>query len=63
MGVYLKRTVEIAVITFIGAAGASLAGSGGLDRASLNGAIAAGIAAVYAVLAKGLGDKDRPTVL
>ena len=34
----------------------------GLDKAALAGALSAGVAAVYGVLAKAVGDKDRPTV-
>ncbi len=58
---YLKRLAELVAVTFLGAAVPALL-SGGVSKASLSGALAAGVAAVYGVLVKGVGADDRPTV-
>lgn len=63
MGTYLKRMAELVVMTFVGGASASLLASGRLDRAAFAGAVTAGVAAVYGLIVKRAGDKDRPTVL
>lgn len=58
---YVKRLAELALVAFLGAAVPVLVDKG-LDKAALAGALSAGVAAVYGVLAKAVGDKDRPTV-
>lgn len=58
---YVKRLAELAVVAFLGAAVPVLADKG-LDKAAVAGALSAGVAAVYGVLAKAVGDKERPTV-
>lgn len=63
MAAYLRRTAELVFLAFVGGAAPALLQSPQLDRAALHGAVAAGVAAVYAALAKAVGEKDRPTVL
>lgn len=46
---YLKRLAELLVVTFVAAAGPALV-TGGLSRAGIAGAVAAGLAAVYALV-------------
>lgn len=58
---YLKRLFELVVVTFIGAAIPHLV-SGGFDKAGLYAAGSAGLAAVYALVVKKVGDPDRPTI-
>lgn len=58
---YLVRLGELALVAFVGAAVPVLV-QGDFSKAALSGALSAGVAAVYGVLAKGSGDKDRPTV-
>lgn len=58
---YLVRLAELVGVTFVGAALPVLL-EGGLDKAAISGAISAGLAAVYGLLAKSRGDKDRPTI-
>ncbi len=58
---YLKRLAELLVVAFIGGA-APVFLNQGLTKAGLSGAVTAGAMAVYGLLVKGLGDKDRPTV-
>lgn len=58
---YAKRLAELVGVTFLGAAVPVLV-TGGLDKAALSGAAAAGLAAVYGLLAKRVGDKERPTI-
>lgn len=59
---YLRRLLELVVVTFVASALPVLA-SEGLSKASLAGAATAGTVAVYGLLAKWVGDKDRPTTL
>lgn len=59
---YLKRLLELALVAFIAGA-APVIQEQGLSKASLAGAGMAGAVAVYGIIVKGLGDKDRPTVL
>lgn len=59
--IYAKRLAELALVAFLGAAVPVLVDKG-LDKAALAGALSAGLAAVYGVLAKPVGDKQRPTV-
>lgn len=60
---FLKRLFEEAVVAFLAGATAALAASGGsLDKAALVGALAAGGRAVFGILVKPLGDKDRPSL-
>lgn len=61
MNEYLKRLAELVVVTFLGGAVPVLL-SGGLSKAAVAGALSAGVAAVYGVMAKRVGDKERPTV-
>lgn len=63
MKMYLRRVAELVFLSFLGGAAPALLQSPQLDRAALHGAVAAGVMAVYAVLAKAVGEKDRPTVL
>lgn len=63
MGTYLKRMTEMVVMTFVGGASASLMASGRLDKAAFAGAVSAGVAAVYGLIVKRVGEKDRPTAL
>lgn len=59
---YAKRLAELALVAFLGAAVPVLVDKG-LDKAALAGALSAGVAAVYGILAKNVGDdKDSPTV-
>lgn len=58
---YLKRLLELSFAAFIaGAAPVFL--DQGLTKAGIAGAATAGGMAVYGLLAKGLGEKDRPTI-
>lgn len=59
---YLQRTLELVIVTFLAAAVPALA-TGGFTKAGVYGAVGAGVAAVYAVLAKTVGDKDKPSVV
>jgi len=59
---YLKRLVELVGVTFVGGAVAYVQLNGfELSRAAVSGAVTAGAVAVYGVLVKAYGDKDRPT--
>lgn len=58
---YAKRLAELALVAFLGAAVPVLVDRG-LDKAALAGALSAGLAAVYGIVVKSVGDKDRPTV-
>lgn len=59
---YLKRLVELAVVAFLAAA-VPVFTEQGASKAGVSAAVAAGLAAVYGLLVKGLGDKDRPSAL
>lgn len=63
MLVYLRRMAEAAFVAFLGAASASLLSAPQIDRAALHGAIAAGVAALYGLVVKRVGDQERPTAL
>lgn len=63
MLMYLRRTVEIMGVAFLGGALPTWLQNPSLDRVALHGAIAAGVAAVYALIVKRIGDSDRPTAL
>ncbi len=56
---YLKRLAELLLVTFVAAAGPALV-TGGLSKAGFAGAAAAGLAALYALFAKRVGDVDKP---
>lgn len=57
---YVKRLLELAGVTFVAAAAPVLV-SGGLSKATLSGAVAAGLAAVYGLVVKNAGaDKESP---
>lgn len=56
---YLKRLAELLAVTFLGAATPVLV-TGGLSKAALAGAVAAGLAAVYALATKPAGDPQKP---
>ena len=58
---YLKRLAELVIVAFLGAA-VPVFTEQGLSKAGLAGAAGAGGMAVYGLLVKGLGDKDRPTI-
>lgn len=58
---YLIRLAELVGVTFVGAA-VPVFVQGGLDKAAVSAAISAGLAAVYGLLVKGKGYKDRPTI-
>lgn len=62
MKLYLRRTAEIMIMAFFSAAGPALMESPRWDRAAFAGAVGAGIAAVYGLLAKRYGDRERPTL-
>ncbi|HKZ21201.1 MAG TPA: hypothetical protein VJQ57_13965 [Acidimicrobiia bacterium] len=59
---YLKRLVELALVAFLAAA-VPVFTEQGASKAGVSAAVAAGLAAVYGLLVKGLGDKDRPSAL
>lgn len=59
---YLKRLLELMLAAFIAGA-APVIQEQGLSRASVTGAVTAGAVALYGLLVKGLGDKDRPSAL
>lgn len=61
---YLKRLLELVVVTFAGGAASALsAGGWDLSAASLGAALSAGIMALYGVVVKGRGeDAERPTL-
>lgn len=61
MSLYLKRLAELVAVTFLGAAVPVLV-SGGLNKAAVSGALAAGVAAVYGLAVRKKGAEDRPTV-
>lgn len=63
MLVYLRRTVEIMAVAFLGGAVPVWLQNPSWDRAVLHGAVAAGVAAVYALVVKRIGDRERPTAL
>jgi hypothetical protein len=58
---YVKRLAELALVAFLGAA-VPVFTEQGLTKAGTAGAATAGLVAVYGLLVKGLGDKDRPTI-
>lgn len=58
---YFKRLLELLLAAFIAGAAPVIADQG-IGKAALQGAVVAGAMAVYGLLAKGAGDKDRPTV-
>lgn len=58
---YLKRLLELVMAAFIAGAVPVIAEQG-LTKAALHGAVVAGGMAVYGLVAKRAGDKDRPTV-
>lgn len=58
---YLARLAELVGVTFLGAALPVLL-QGGVDKAALAGAFSAGVGAVYGLLTKGVGVRNRPTV-
>ena len=60
--IYLKRLVELAAVAFLAAA-VPVFTANGISKAGLAGAGSAGLAAVYGLLVKGLGDKDRPSAV
>ena len=59
--IYTKRLLELMIAAFFAAA-VPVFIEHGLTKAGLAGAGMAGGMAVYGLLAKGLGDKDRPTI-
>lgn len=60
---YIKRLLTEIAVAFLAGASASLAASGGsLDKAALVGAIVAGGRAVFGLMVKPFGDKDRPSL-
>jgi hypothetical protein len=59
MAVYLKRLAELLLVTFTGAALPVLV-SAGFNKAALAGAASAGLAAVYALVTKRVGDAEKP---
>lgn len=63
MLLYLRRTVEVMALTFLGAAVPTWLQNPSWDRAVLHGAVGAGVAAIYALVVKRLGDRERPTAL
>lgn len=63
MLVYLRRTVEVMAVAFLGGAVPTWLQNPSLDRVVLHGAVAAGVAAVYALVMKRVGEADRPTIL
>lgn len=63
MKLYLKRLAELAAAGFLAGVGQYVAQHGlELSSAALQGAGTAGFAALLGILAKNVGDKDRPTV-
>jgi hypothetical protein len=63
MKAYLKRLTEVVVVTFLAGAVPTWLQDPSFDRVALHGAIAAGVGAVYALVVKNIGDKERPTAL
>ena len=59
---YVKRLAELAVVATLAAAVPVFADQG-LSKAALVAAGSAALAAVYGVLAKGVGDPDSPSVV
>lgn len=57
---YLKRLAELVLVAFVSAAAPVLADQG-LDKAAVSAAVSAGLAAVYGLLVKRVGDTERPT--
>lgn len=62
MKLYLRRMAEVVVVTFLAGAVPAWLQSPQFDRAALHGAIAAGVGALYGLIVKRIGDRDRPTV-
>ena len=63
MRAYVQRLAELAGAAFIAGSGQYVVTHGfDLSKAALQGAVVAGLAAAYGLVAKNLGDKDRPTV-
>lgn len=59
---YLIRLTELVGVTFLGAA-VPVFVQRGFDKAAIAGGLSAGLAAVYGLLSKNVGEhKDRPTV-
>jgi len=58
---YAKRLAELVVVTFLGAAIPAYLAAG-FSKAALAGALSAGVAAVYGLVAKKVGDPEKPTV-
>lgn len=60
---YLKRLAELAALAFGAGVVDEVARNGfDLSAAGLKGLALAGLATVYGLLVKGLGDKDRPSI-
>lgn len=58
---YVKRLVELMLAAFVAGA-VPVIQEQGLTKAALQGAVVAGGMAIYGLVAKRAGDKDRPTV-
>lgn len=58
--IYVKRLAELALAAFVAGA-VPVFMDQGLTKAGTMGAATAGLMAVYGLMVKGLGDKDRPT--
>jgi hypothetical protein len=59
---YAKRLAELALVSFLGAALPVLVANG-LGKAALVGALSAGLAAVYGVIVKPVGDSEKPSLV
>lgn len=57
---YLKRLAELVLVAFVSAAVPVLLDRGA-DKAAVSAAVSAGLAAVYGLLVKRVGDTERPT--
>ena len=63
MKVYVKRLAEAVVVSFVGGVTAYVQANGfELSKAAVSGAVVAGAVAVYSLVVKNVGEKDRPTV-
>jgi hypothetical protein len=63
MKVYLKRYAEFIGVTYLSGVTTYVAQNGlDISRAGLVALAGAGLGAVYGLLAKHVGDKDKPTI-
>ena len=58
---FAKRLLELVIVTFFGAA-VPVFVSGGFDKAAISAAASAGLAALYGLLTKKVGDPAKPGV-